>query len=106
MILRATRGAYLDLLGLTDGYGLCNFCKFSDFEGDCDASYLNCKHPLPVINGDIDEEHTSNVWGSHHDCWGFRPSTPLREVGEFVGICLEGKSPVYNQKGELGYLVV
>ena len=83
---------YLDLILLVKGRGLCNACKFSYWEGwVCSEMDLICKHPLPVINGSgYNEEHPDQVWGEGADCWGFRPDQTLQEVGEWVGILMEG----------------
>ena len=101
------RKAYLDLIGLTNGRGLCNACRFAEWSGSvCSEMDLICKHPLPAINGSgLNEDHPYDVWGEGADCWGFRPAQTLQEVGEWVGIILEGNMPDRDKKGRLVAIV-
>lgn len=101
------RQPYRDLIDLMPrGYGLCNFCKFAQWEGGscCDAD-LECTHPLDVINGNgIDEEHPYNVW-SGDDCWGFRPSESLQQIGVALSIMLDGNMAHKSQRFG-GYIAI
>ena len=85
------RTPYYELIKLTE-YGLCNICKFAQWEGwsSCEAD-LECKHFLFKD----DEEHPQDVWmGS--DCYAFRPNMTLQQLGVFTGICLQGKTPAMD----------
>lgn len=94
------RKIYLDLINSTS-YGLCNICKFAEWEGYCSSeANLNCTHPLEAISQGDYGDHPYNAW-SGSDCWGFRPNSTLQEVATFAGIVLEGKLPHWNRKGEL-----
>jgi hypothetical protein len=93
------RQQYLDLIGLTN-YGLCHFCKYAERDGySCCEAELECNHPLAVINGE-DNDNPDNAYEGA-DCWGFRPGMPMEEIGEVVGIVLEGNIPHYSRTGEL-----
>ena len=98
------RQPYLDLTRLVSGYGLCIFCRYAEWNGCyCDDIELHCQHPLPVINGSMDEEHPYDVWSGDSDCWGFRPDRSLQRGGVYIGILLEGNIPHYSESngGEL-----
>lgn len=80
------------------GFGLCNFCKYADWQGSsCCDSELYCEHPLHVLSED--ENIVINAWDGS-DCWGFRNTKTLQEIGVDVGIRLEGNFPYTNRKGE------
>jgi len=90
------REPYLFLANFPDeGYGLCCFCKYADWEGwsECEAS-LECKHPLEAIRDD--DEHSNAVWGEGADCWGFRPKYNLQYIGKFASIRAEGNIPHWS----------
>jgi len=95
------RAPYLLLANFPDeGYGLCCFCKYAEWEGwsQCEAS-LECKHPLDVISGFLsyDSDHADAVWGQGADCWGFRPKYSLQYIGMFASIRADGNIPHYSQ---------
>jgi len=81
------------------GLGLCNFCKYASFSGNCCDSELECEHPLPIINGEKDEDHPYNVW-SGSDCWGFRPSLDLHTCAIQASICHDGNTPFLGRNNE------
>ena len=85
---REQRQPYLDLINMMPGgYGLCHFCRYAEWSGCscCDAD-LDCKHGLA---GDWKFPEPDNVWQGG-DCWGFRPSETLQEIGVAVSIMLAG----------------
>ena len=97
------RAPYLFLANFPrEGWGLCNWCRFAEWSGDCCAAELECQHPLEVINGKDwrTEEHPNNVWGDGADCWGFRPKCSLQEMGVVVGIRASGYMARKNKYGE------
>lgn len=97
------RQPYRELIDLIPGgYGLCNFCQYAEWEGwsYCEAS-LDCKHPLTDVIGFVDPE---DAW-SGSDCWGFRPSETLQEIGVAVGIMLEGNMAHKSQRYG-GYIAI
>jgi hypothetical protein len=89
---KGKREPYRELAKLV-GLGLCNFCKFADWDGSscCDPE-LECTHPLDVVNGGDAWEAPHDVWQGS-DCWGFRPNVDLQTAGVIVGIMLEGNMP-------------
>jgi hypothetical protein len=98
---KVQREPYLFLANFPeDGYGLCCFCKYAEWSGysPCDSS-LDCKHPLNVINGLLDDgDHSNAVWGDGADCWGFRPKYSLEYIGKFASIRAEGNVPHWSNK--------
>lgn len=87
------------------GYGLCNFCKFAEFDGNsCCDSDLECTHPLDSVNGNDIGKEPYDVWEGA-DCWAFRPNVSLQELGEIVSITITGnnahKSQTYG-----GYIAI
>ena len=93
---REQRKPYLYLANFPDeGYGLCNFCKFAEWDGysDCDCS-LECHHPLDSLSGYFDDgDHANAVWGEGADCWGFRPKYTLQHMGVHASIRASGNIP-------------
>jgi len=84
------RQPYLELIDMIPaGYGLCNFCKFAEWDGwsCCDAS-LNCTHSLSERYGFVDP---GDAWQGC-DCWGFRPKEKLQQIGVAVSIMLFGNN--------------
>jgi hypothetical protein len=76
--------------------GLCNFCKYASFSGNCCDAELECEHSLPVINN---EDHPDNVW-SGGDCWGFRTNLDLQTCGIQASICHDGNIPFLGRNNE------
>jgi hypothetical protein len=100
------RQPYRDLINIIPvGYGLCNFCKFAEWDGgDCCSMDLTCTHPLPIINGYINEEHPYDVWQGA-DCWGFRPNITLQQLGIIVSITLDKKNAHWS-KSQKEYIAI
>jgi hypothetical protein len=93
------RRVYLDLLGMMPcAYGLCNICKYADWSGySCCEAELDCQHPLEVIS---DDDHAFDTW-SGGDCWGFRPTKSLQQIGVAVSIMVDGNNAHWSKsKGE------
>jgi hypothetical protein len=92
------REPYLFLARISD-LGLCNFCKYGDFEGSwCDAD-LNCEHPLPIIS----DNEPGEVWGGN-DCWGFKPQHNLQVCGVIASIAMQGMMPYYSRGEYIGVI--
>lgn len=87
------RQVYRDLINMIPaGYGLCNFCKFAEFSGSsCCDSDLECHHPLDSVNGNGIGQEPYDVWEGS-DCWAFRPSVSLQELGKIVSITIIGNN--------------
>lgn len=90
-------------LGDISNLGLCNFCKFAEFNGSWCCADLECHHPLPVLNED--EDIYDNVWAGGGDCWGFRPRCTLQECGAIASISMQGATPHWTKRGELVAIV-
>lgn len=97
------RAPYLFLANFPrEGWGLCNWCKFAEWDGySCCESMLICKHPLDVINDGRypHYDHPNEVWGEGADCWGFRPTATLQEMGEVASIRAQGYFAHKNKNG-------
>ena len=91
------RQDYRNLISASDvGFGLCNFCKFAEWEGgSCCDSDIKCTHQLQIIN-----EVAGDVWEGS-DCWAYRPDRTFSEIAEVVGIYLQGCYSHKNKNGEL-----
>ena len=76
-----------------DGYmGLCHFCKYAKWTGECLEAELECMQPLWKIS---EGEHPIDVWNGS-DCWGFRPKYDLDASADVVGVYLQGQHPDYE----------
>jgi hypothetical protein len=86
------RRLYLKLLNLCpQGFGLCNICQHSAWWGDCCDAELECHCGIESI-----EEEADEVWQGN-DCWAFRPEYSHEDIVDFIGICLQGKTPDMNK---------
>ena len=83
---------------------LCTFCRFAEFNGFCDAGYIECHHPLGYRLQSYDAELCPG-----EDCWGFRPNKEysISLIADMVGIVLEkGWQAVTWWENEDGRLVI
>ena len=85
------RKIYRDLIKESDGWGLCNFCRYAEWCGSCCDADLDCIHPLSDKSPDC-----WDVWQGD-DCWRFRPRCSFQEIGVMVGIRLEGNNPHHSK---------
>ena len=93
------RAVWLKLSNMPNKYvsGLCNWCKFAEFEGgSCEDAELDCTHPLDVI-----AESAGDVF-SGCDCWAFRPLFEFDSFVDAIGLCLQGFYPDYNSLEKVG----
>lgn len=94
---KTKRQIYIDLTELVHR-GLCNCCKFAEWEGwSCCEMDMTCTHPL---EGRLGFPDPVDSWQGC-DCWAFRPAQSPSEVAAWVGIILEGNIPDRDNNGEL-----
>jgi hypothetical protein len=96
------RDSYLYIAKISD-LGLCNFCKFSEWEGSYCESDLTCTHELSMINGEDDGEHPFNVWQGD-DCWAFRRKYDLQTCGVIASISMQGLIPHFGRGKWVGII--
>ncbi len=67
--------------------GLGSFCKYCHSYGDssCDGGDPECEHPLEWR---IPHYETCECCCPGADCWGFRPSMPVVDLADIVGVIL------------------
>ncbi len=96
---KVQRQIYLDLIGMISmGYGLCNFCKFAEWEdigGSCCEADLDCTHPLIKLEK-YGFPEPSDVWQGS-DCWCFRPNISLQQLGVIVDITSQHLNAHYSK---------
>jgi hypothetical protein len=78
---------YLLLSLVPQGFGLCNICQHAAWFGCCDEAELECHCGIEKI-----EEEAEEVWQGSY-CWAFRPEYSHEDIVDFIGICLQGKTP-------------
>ncbi len=79
--------------------GLCNFCKYAEFDGSYCDSTLYCNHTLPKIS-----ENATEVWFDGNDCWAFRACYDLQTAGIIASISAEGLIPHFGRGEWVGVI--
>lgn len=103
------RQPYHELINMMPcGYGLCNFCKFADWEdigGSCCEADLNCTHPV-IMKEKYGFPEPCDVWAGD-DCWCFRPlkKATLQNLGIIVWIMYQGYNAHWS-KSKQEYIAI
>ena len=85
---KCQRDIYQKLIDLpSDGFGLCNICRYAVWNGDCEDADLECHCGIWEV-----EESADDVWQGN-DCWVFRPRWLLEDIADMVGIFLRKEHP-------------
>ncbi len=104
---KVQRQPYLDLIRMMPGgYGLCNFCKFAEWEdigGSCCEADLNCTNTL-MKTEKYGFPNPEDVWQGD-DCFCFRPRESLQQIGVAVSIMYSGFN-AHKSKSKGEYIAI